>query len=384
MKCFYLLGGLLATALTAGSAGHIPAHVDVFTSGAEGYHTFRIPALVTAPDGTLLAFVEGRKENRHDPGEGQGDIDLVYKSSTDQGKTWSSLKILDDPGVKWAASNPTPLVDKTNRRVWIVFNRWEPGFGTRLSQPGTTNSQTWARHSDDNGKTWSSPIDITTSARDFDDWGSMFPGPGGAIQTRSGRLLVPAAMILDTSKIWVSLGEGDKLVTTMRSYALYSDDHGNTWQRGDLLHAFTDECQFVELADGAVMIDARQNYGDHRWVGISQDGGEEWSRPRAGQFLTPVATSIERFTLKSAGDDRDRILWTGPKGPGRQTLVVRVSYDEGQTFRHEKVIYGGFTAYSDISILKDKTVGVLWERGVSKGYQFITFTRLDREFLETP
>jgi sialidase-1 len=170
----------------------------------------------------------------------------------------------------------------------------------------------------------------------------------------------------------------------MRSYALYSDDHGETWQRGDLLHAFADECQFVELADGALMIDARQNYGDHRWVAISQDGGEQWSRPRAGQFLTPVATSIERFTLKSAGDDRDRIVWTGPKGPGRQTLVVRVSYDEGQTFRNEKVIYGGFTAYSDISILKDKTVGVLWERGVSKGYQFITFTRLDREFLETP
>ena len=161
--------------------------------------------------------------------------------------------------------------------------------------------------------------------------------------------MVPAARVLDTSKIWVSLGDGDKLVTNMRSYAIYSDDHGETWQRGKLFRAFTDECQFVELADGAVMIDARQNYGDHRWVGISQDGGEEWSRPRAGQFLTPVATSIERFTLKSAGDDRDRIIWTGPKGPGRQTLVVRVSYDEGQTFANEKVIYGGFAAYSDIS-----------------------------------
>ena len=109
----------------------------------------------------------------------------MYKSSTDQGKTWSSLKMLDDPGVKWAASNPTAVVDKTNGRVWIVFNRWEPGFGTRLSQAGTTNSQTWARHSDENGKTWSSPIDITTSARDFDDWNAMFPGSGGAIQTSS-------------------------------------------------------------------------------------------------------------------------------------------------------------------------------------------------------
>ena len=76
MKHLYLLVALLATCLTAESAGHIPTHVDVFTSGTEGYHTFRIPALVTAPDGTLLAFVEGRKENRHDPGEGDGDIGL--------------------------------------------------------------------------------------------------------------------------------------------------------------------------------------------------------------------------------------------------------------------------------------------------------------------
>ena len=85
---------------------------------------------------------------------------------------------------------------------------------------------------------------------------------------------------------------------------------------------------------------------------------------------------------KSAGDDRDRILWTAPKGPGRKHLVIRVSYDEAQTFRNEKTIYGGLAAYSDISILDDKTVGVIWERGVSENYQFVTFTRLNRDYLE--
>lgn len=99
--------------------------------------------------------------------------------------------------------------------------------------------------------------------------------------------------------------------------------------------------------------------------------------------MTPICTSIERFTLESAGDDRNRILWTGPTGPGRRRLVLRVSYDEGQTFREQHVLYGGFAAYSDLTVLNDKTVGVIWERGVSDGYQFVTFTRFDKEFVET-
>jgi len=78
--------------------------------------------------------------------------------------------------------------------------------------------------------------------------------------------------------------------------------------------------------------------------------------------VTPVCCAIERYTLKSAGDDRDRIVWTGPVGPGRNKLVVRTSYDEGQTFTNERRISDEPAAYSDLSILKDKSVGVLWER----------------------
>ena len=87
-----------------------------------------------------------------------------------------------------------------------------------------------------------------------------------------------------------------------------------------------------------------------------------------------MCCAIERYTLKASGDDRNRILWTGPKGPGRAKLVIRVSYDEAATFANERLISAEPAAYSDLTVLKDKTVGVLWERGE---YKFITFTRLD-------
>jgi sialidase-1 len=191
---------ILFAAAGLAQAGPMLFHTDVFRAGAEGYHSYRIPAIVQAPDGSLIAFAEGRKENRSDPGG--GDIDLVHKRSTDQGATWSPLAVLDDPGERWGASNPTPVTDRDRKRVWIVYNRWEPGKGTAESQPGASHNQTWVRYSDDSGRSWSPARDITRAARDYDDWGAMFVGPGGAIQTRNGRLLIPAAAKFDQYAIW--------------------------------------------------------------------------------------------------------------------------------------------------------------------------------------
>ena len=98
-----------------------------------------------------------------------------------------------------------------------------------------------------------------------------------------------------------------------------------------------------------------------------------------GTSVSPVACAVERYSLATAGHDRNRILWTGPKGPKRNNLVLRISYDEGKTFGDERSIAKEPAAYSDMSILKDRSVGVLWERA---NYKYITFTRLDREFVE--
>jgi sialidase-1 len=357
---------LLALAVVGWAfAESTPKHVDVFAAGKDGYFAYRIPAIETAPDGSPVAFAEARKYNLADPGYGKQDIDLVLKRSTDAGATWSAMKVIEDPGELWSAANPATVLDRQTGRLWVLYLRCKPYRNTDTARPGTDDVQTFARFSDDNGLTWSEPMDLTGVARDLADkqWKCSVVGPGGAIQDRNGRLIAP---------VWKA---------TWGDLAIFSDDHGRTWQRGQLVPGGKagNENQLVELADGRLLMDIRQVNGPHRWLATSGDGGRTWSDPRPGVPVTAVACAIERYTLKSAGDDRDRILWTGPKGPGRRNLVVRVSYDEGQTFPNERLISDQPAAYSDLTLLKDKSVGVLWERG---DYKFITFTRFGRDFLE--
>jgi len=357
----------LGISVTA-SAEPLLTHTDVFVSGTDGYHTFRIPVVETAPDGSLIAFAEARKYNAADPGFGKQEIDLVYKRSTNSGATWSPMNVLEHAGELWSAANAATLVDRSNGRLWVFYLRSRPGRSTDTSRPGTDDMQTIARWSDDNGRNWSEPLDLTTVGRDTNDltWRASVPGPGGAIQTRKGRLIVP---------MWK---------TPFANFAILSDDHGRTWQRSQLVPSKQggDENQIVELADGRLLMDCRQNSGSHRWLTESTDGGQTWAEPRAGLTVSPVMCAIERFALKAVGDDLDRIIWTGPKGPQRRQLLIRWSDDEGKAFADGRLISGDYAAYSDLTILKDKTVGVLWERGVERGYQFLTFTRLNREWLE--
>jgi len=339
--------------------------VDVFVSGQDGYQGFRIPVIETAADGSLLAFAEARKHNFGDPGTDNNDIDLVLKRSTDLGCTWSPMKVIEDPGELWSAANPATVLDRQTGRVWLHYLRCKPGRGSATARPGTDDVQNLVRYSDDHGATWSEPADVTAVCRDMADgqWRCSVVGPGGGIQDRKGRLIVP---------VWKF---------PFGVFAVFSEDHGLTWRRGQMVPGDRggDEDQLVELADGRILLDFRQEVGPNRWIAVSHDGGCTWSEPHPGQMVTPVCCAIERYTLQSAGADRNRIVWTGPKGPDRANLVIRLSYDEAESFANERLIAEGSAAYSDLTLLKDKSVGVLWERG---NYRFITFTRLDRVFLE--
>jgi sialidase-1 len=366
MKFPLLVAALACCSLTPGFGAPILTHVDVYRSGTDGYHTFRIPVVETAADGTLIAFAEARKNNAEDPGLGEQDIDLVYKRSTDRGATWSPMVILEDPGVNWSAANPATLLDRSNGRLWVFYIHGRPQRSAWNSRPGTDDMRNFARWSDDHGRSWSKPIDLTEVARDMNDstWRVSWPGPGGAIQTTKGRLVV-------------ALGK-----FPYESLAIYSDDHGQTWQRGQKVPGpdVRNECQVVELNDGRLLIDMRQEAEGPRWLAESNDGGATWGTPRPGVVATPVACAIERYT--PAGAPRSQLLWTGPQGPGRKELVIRTSTDDGLTFPRVKTLSTDLAAYSEITVLKDNSVGVIWERGTEKSYQYITFTRVNQEWME--
>lgn len=221
MKLHWLAPLLFVAPISADAAVPTPRHVNVFTFGQDGYFGYRIPAIALAPDGSLLAFAEGRKHNLADPGFGKQDIDLVMKRSTDGGASWSAMKIIEDPGEFWSAANPAPVVDRQTGRVWLFYLRCKPERSTETARPGTDDNQVLARWTTNSGVTWSDPLDLTAVSRDLADptWKSSVVGPGGAIQDRRGRLLAP---------VWKLLPWGN--------FVIYSEDHGRTWERDDYHH----------------------------------------------------------------------------------------------------------------------------------------------------
>ena len=239
---------------------------------------------------------------------GKQDIDLVLKRSTDGGRTWSPMMVIEDPGELWSAANPATVVDRQTGRVWVLYLRSQPERSTDTSRPGTDDMQTLARYSADNGLTWSEPLDLTKVARDYDDptWQASVVGPGGAIQTKSGRLVAP---------VWK--------VKPYGVLAIFSDDHGQTWQRGSLMPGKQggDEDQIVELADGRLLLDIRQNSGPTRLLATSSDGGQTWSEPRPGVCgysgrLCDRAADARVGRRRSQPHPLDRPPRPGPQDPG--------------------------------------------------------------------
>lgn len=368
MPVFHMRGACLAAillALTAGNAAADPQleQTEVFVSGAEGYHTFRIPAAVATTKGTLLAFCEGRKTG---PGD-HGDIDLVLKRSTDNGRTWGRLQLVHEEGdtAKITIGNPAPVVDADTGTVWLLFTR--------------DNTDVFVTSSADDGATWSKPRKITAGVK-RDDWTWYATGPGNGIQIqltrgpKRGRLVIPCDN---------RVGEG-KLAENAFSHVIYSDDHGKTWQLGGIVpdHGMN-ECAVVELKDGSLMLNMRSYRGlNRRAVSISKDGGETWSKATDDPTLIePVCQASLIRRNWPDGNEPGRLLFSNPADKKRVRMTVRLSEDDGQTWPISRVLHEGPSAYSNLVALPDGQSGCLYERGQKNASERISFARFPVEWL---
>lgn len=369
IKPRFVAAVLLLSAVSASARAAEPQRTDVFTKGDAGYACFRIPSVVTTKSGTLLAFAEARKKSCSDT----GNIDLVMRRSTDGGKTWSDLAIIWNDADN-TCGNPCPVVDETTGTVWLLltWNRGDDHESKIKTGKAKDTRRVFATHSTDEGVSWAKPTEITSTTK-RDDWGWYATGPGAGIQLQrgkhKGRLVVPC----DHSTLpW---GGTD----TYRSHVIYSDDHGKTWQLGGSIKPGVNECEVVELTDGRLMMNMR-NYrrSQHRAraIAISDDGGASWSDvSHDPALIEPVCqASIRRLRWPTASSP-GVIVFSNPASTSKRVkMTVRVSYDDAKTWPVSRVLHPGPSAYSSLTILKDKRIGCLYEADGYKRIKFAVFT----------
>jgi len=349
-----------------------PEEHPVFVNGEDGYAVYRIPSIVTTRSGVLLAFCEGRAAMSD-----HAQNDIVLKRSADGGRTWGPLQVVAEDG-RNCLNDPCAVVLPDSGRVLLVYERFPEGFHSDKVVPGYDPSQPICRqflvYSDDDGRTWSAPREITRMVKRPTEATDVGAGPGIGIVLRrgphKGRILLPYRQ-----------GPFGK----WRQYAAYSDDGGETWLRGELAPnpggLYANEVQYVELADGAVLLNARsaENIGC-RITAISRDGGCTWSPLRKVRDLVDsrCQASIVRYSDPLDGG-KSRILFANPAHESsRINGTVRVSYDEGQTWATGRVVRFGFFAYSCLTVLPDGTIGLLYE---ADNYGRIMFARFTLEWL---
>jgi len=345
-----------------------PQVTEVYSSGEAGYHSFRIPSVIATQKGTLLAFAEARRTGASDA----GDIDLVVKRSTDRGRSWSPIQIVGDNGGN-TFGNPCPVLDRNTGALWLLstHNRGadrEKDIIAGTSQAGRT---VWVMKTIDDGVTWSTPVEITTSVKK-PDWTWYATGPGVGIQTSGGRLVIPGNH--------AEAGSG-----IHRSHIVFSDDGGKNWSLGASSDAGTNESQIAELADGRLMLNMRNHPPkpeNFRMVAKSDDLGRTWSPalPDRALIEAPAQASLLRLTTTKTAD-RNRLLFANPASVRRERLTVRLSYDEGSTWLIARVVHEGPAAYSSLVVLPDRSIGLLFERGDRSPYERITFARFTLEWL---
>ena len=335
------------------------AETVVFRSGADGYHTFRIPALVSTRKKTLLAFCEGRRGGRGD----SGNIDIVVKRSRDHGRTWSAALPVADFGGD-TIGNPAPVVDRATGVIWLALTR-NPGDTTEkqiLAREGSGTRTVWMTSSHDDGRTWSAPQDITGTTK-LPEWTWYATGPGSGIQTRSGRLLIACDHnrgVTPASERW--------------SHVIYSDSHGAAWKLGGSAGPQCNECAAIELSDGSLQLNMRSYAGRHRrLISSSRDGGLTWTTPADDEALVePVCqASLIRY-------GRDKLLFANPASTQRERMTVRLSRDGGHTWPVERLVHAGPSAYSNLVELPKGGVGLLYEKGEKSPYESIVFAMLGK------
>jgi sialidase-1 len=388
---------LLLAGLCAWAAAPEFSSQTLFHRGEGNYLIYRIPGIVVTKAGTILAYAEARASDKGD----WNAADILLRRSEDGGKTFSppvKIASVSGPHVK----NPVALMRKLGPPDAVTYSNpvmiADPQSGVVHFLFDVEYMRAFYSRSDDDGKTFSKPVEITSAFDAFRkgyDWKVLATGPGHGIRLRNGRLVVP---------VWLSLGTGNgahrpSIVTT-----IYSGDQGRTWHAGEIAVPDTpewinpNETAAIQLAGGRVMLNVRsESKAQRRIVVYSRDGATGWSRPEfQAQLVEPICFgSMARITERPPFD-RNRILFVNPDNlaradgkdaPGisrdRKNLTVQMSYNEGKSWTVKRTIDAGSSGYSDLAVLPDGEVLCWYEKGIANQFpaESLVLARFNVEWL---
>ncbi|QQL50141.1 sialidase family protein [Mucilaginibacter ginkgonis] len=352
-----------------------PTYQRIFVGGTGGYHSYRIPSIIKTTAGTLIAFAEGRVSSNED----YGNIDIVFKRSTDNGATWGSMGVAVGTGTSTFAQgtcgNPTAVVDQSNGKIWL-FMSWNDFGKNQNGDDGKTkigvgDRPVYMLYSTNDGVSWSTPVNMTATLQPA---GTAFDamGPGIGIQTtinNAGRLIIPAT-----------------------SRNIYSDDHGDTWSYASTPGG-TSESTIVELANGSFYRNDRptlSNWNAHkrRWISTGQSLTSFAPFTFADDSL--LDPRMEGSMLRYNLSEPKRILFLNSASTvTRLNMRIRISYDEGQSWQISRRVYDYLTTtqehdqgkggYSSMVKTADLRIGALIENndavGDDTGHQSIEFVK---------
>lgn len=337
--------------------------VGVRYAGDDNVAAYRIPGLVTSKAGTLLGVYDVRRNNSHDL---QEYVDVGLSRSTDGGQTWEDMRIVlnfdeygDLPKAQNGVGDPAILVDEVTGVIWVIA-AWTHGMGNQRawvsSQPGMDinhTAQLVLTKSEDDGKTWSEPINITSQVKD-PTWHFLLQGPGRGITMEDGTLVF-ASQYIGADRI-------------PNAGIIYSKDRGETWHIHEYARTNTTEAQVAEIEPGVLMLNMRDNRGGSRAVATTKDLGKTWKEHSSSRTALQEPVCMASLISVKAKDNvlnKDILLFLNPNTTNaRNNMTIKASLDGGETWlkEHQLLLDEELGwGYSCLSMIDNKTLGVLYE-----------------------